>query len=63
MSESSDQKEWSLPTTWILILIGVAVFLSYRYGWWWLGVAVALYFGIAIVSILVRGIMDRRKKG
>lgn len=63
MSDSSDQKEWSLPIVWILLVIGVVVFLAYRYGWWWLGVAVALYFGIAIVSILVRGFMDRRKEG
>jgi len=62
MSEPSDQKEFSLPIIWILLLIGVVVFLSYWYSWWWLGAAVALYFGIAIASIVVRGIMDRGKE-
>lgn len=37
MSEPSDQKEFSLPIIWILLLIGVVVFLSYWYSWWWLG--------------------------
>lgn len=54
-SKVHSQKGWSLPILWILLSVGIVVFLSYRYNWWWFGALVAFYLGIAIVSILIRG--------
>jgi hypothetical protein len=39
----------------MVVFIGAAVVLVYRFGWWWLGALVALYIAIAVTSIIVRG--------
>ena len=62
MSRGMYQNGWSLPIIGILIVIAGAAFLSYQFGWWWLGGLVALYFGIAIISIVVRARTDTKKE-
>lgn len=59
---TSNRKGWSLPVILILIFIGLIVFLIYRYGWWWLGIPPALYFVVAIVSIIIRGRKDPERE-
>jgi hypothetical protein len=59
---TSNRKGWSLPIIGILIFIGLIVFLMYRYGWWWLGIPPALFFAIAITSIVIRGRKDPERE-
>ena len=58
----SGRKGWSLPITWILVLIGLVAFLVYRYGWWWLGILPAFCLAIAIVSVVIRGRKDPERE-
>ena len=58
----SHQTEWSLPITWILVLVGIAAFLGVRYGWWWFGIAGAAYLAVAIASVVIRGRKDSEKE-
>jgi hypothetical protein len=57
-----NRKGFSLPIIWILIFIGLIVFLIYRYGWWWLGILPALFFAVAIASIVIRGRKDPERE-
>ena len=59
---TSNRKGWSLPIIWILIFIGLIVFLMYRYGWWWLGIPPALFFAVVIASIVIRGRKDPERE-
>jgi hypothetical protein len=59
---TSNQKGWSLPIILILIFIGLIVFLMCRYGWWWLGIPPALFFAVAIASIVIRGRKDPERE-
>ena len=59
---TGNRKGWSLPIILIVIFIGLIVFLIYRYGWWWLGIPPALYFAVAIISIVIRGRKDPERE-
>ncbi|MDH4240603.1 MAG: hypothetical protein OEW48_13665 [Phycisphaerae bacterium] len=52
---TSNRKGWSLPIIWTLLFIGLIVFLIHKYGWWWLVIPPALFFAVAIASIVIRG--------
>lgn len=55
MKLPGNQKGWSLPLTWILVLaIALAILLAYRFSWWWLAVPVGAYLVVAITSVIVR---------
>jgi hypothetical protein len=59
---TGNRKGFSLPIIWILIFIGLIVFLICRYGWWWLGIPPALFFAVAFASVVIRGREDPEKE-
>ena len=61
-SLTGNRRGFSLPIMWILVAIGLIVFLIWRYGWWWLGILPAVFFVVAIASIVIHRRRDPERE-
>jgi hypothetical protein len=60
--QNPTERRFSLPLTWIPVVVGLTILLVWRFGWWWLGLPVAVYSTVAIVSVVVHRKTDLRKQ-
>ena len=60
--QDSSQRSFSLPLTWIPVVIGLTLLLVWRFGWWWLGLPVAAVLAVAVISVVVHRKTDIRKQ-
>ena len=52
---TNPEESFSLPLTWILLILIIALILGIFFSWWWIAGLVAIYFSIGIISIFIRG--------
>ena len=56
------ERSFSLPLTWIPVVIGLSILLVWRFGWWWIGLPVAAVLAVAAISVLVHSKTDLSKQ-